>query len=401
MSGETPSPMTSTFSTGALRNLRVIDLTRVWAGPLGTRALADFGAEIIKVSDPRMPLSRVGKVNDKLNRNKFNVALRLDKPQGRDVFLDLVSIADVVIENFRPRVMRNLDITYDRLLDVNPDLIMFSKPGFGLDGPYSEYPAFGSTAEAMAGINSMIGYDPQRPLQTGLSYADPVSGLNLVSTILAFARRRGLTGKGNFIDLALADSPLGTLGEYFVANSSKGYIQEPQGNRHPQYSPHGAFRCKGNDQWIAISITNNAQWSRFKRQVNDTRLSPTCYTKVSSRQNNENTINGIIEEWTLDKDSTELMELLQGEGIPSGKVSNNLEVLNDVHLNARDYFSYLTPKNGEEEKYDGQAIPGNQRKREEWFPMKNLGEDSSNILLKYLGYSKLKYLSLIENEVIS
>ncbi len=401
MSGEAPSPMTSTFSTGALRNLRVIDLTRVWAGPLGTRALADFGAEIIKVSDPRMPLSRVGKVNDKLNRNKFNVALRLDKPQGRDVFLDLVSIADVVIENFRPRVMRNLDITYDRLLDVNPDLIMCSMPGFGLDGPYSEYPAFGSTAEAMAGINSMIGYDPQRPLQTGLSYADPVSGLNLVSTILAFARRRGLTGKGNFIDLALADSPLGTLGEYFVANSSKGYIQEPQGNRHPQYSPHGAFRCKGNDQWIAISITNNAQWSRFKRQVNDTRLSPTCYTKVSSRQNNENTINGIIEEWTLDKDSTELMELLQGEGIPSGKVSNNLEVLNDVHLNVRDYFSYLTPKNGEEEKYDGQAIPGNQRKREEWFPMKNLGEDSSNILLKYLGYSKPKYLSLIENEVIS
>ena len=89
------------------------------------------------------------------------------------------------------------------------------------------------------------------------------------------------------------------------------------------------------------------------------------------------------------------------EGIPSGRVSNNLEVLNDVHLNDRNYFSYLTPKNGEEEKYDGQAIPGNQRDREEWFAMKNLGEDSSNILINYLGYSKPKYLSLIENEVIS
>ena len=274
-------------------------------------------------------------------------------------------------------------------------------PGFGLDGPYSEYPAFGSTAEAMAGINSMIGYDAQRPLQTGLSYADPVSGLNLVNTILAFARRRGLTGKGNFVDLALADSPLGTLGEYFVANSSKGYLQEPQGNVHPYYSPHGAFRCKGKDQWIAISITNNAEWSRFKHQVNDPRLSPTCYSNVSSRQSNANTINQIIEEWASDKDATELMELLQGERIPSGKVSNNLEVLNDVHLNARDYFSYLTPKDGEEEKYDGQAIPGNQKEREEWFPMKNLGEDSSDVLLNYLGYSKSKYLSLIENEIIS
>ena len=401
MSKESSGTVTDTISTGALRNLRVIDLTRVWAGPLGTRALADFGAEIIKVSDPRIPLSRVGKVNDKLNRNKLNIALRLDKPEGRDVFLDLVSIADVVIENFRPRVMRNLDVTYDRLLEVNPNLLMCSMPGFGLDGPYSEYPAFGSTAEAMAGINSMIGYDPQRPLQTGLSYADPVSGLNLVSTILAFARRRGLTGKGNFIDLALADSPLGTLGEYFVANSSNGYIQKPHGNVHTQYSPHGAFRCKGNDQWIAISITNDVQWSRFKDQVNDPRLSRTCYANVSSRKNDENTINKIIEEWTLNKDATELMELLQVEGIPSGKVSNNLEVLNDVHLNARDYFSYLTPEDGEEEKYDGQAIPGNQKEREEWFPMKNLGEDSSNILINYLGYSKPKYLSLIENEVIS
>ena len=169
MSKESSGTVTDTISTGALRNLRVIDLTRVWAGPLGTRALADFGAEIIKVSDPRIPLSRVGKVNDKLNRNKLNIALRLDKPEGRDVFLDLVSIADVVIENFRPRVMRNLDVTYDRLLEVNPNLLLCSMPGFGLDGPYSEYPAFGSTAEAMAGINSMIGYDPQRPLQTGLS----------------------------------------------------------------------------------------------------------------------------------------------------------------------------------------------------------------------------------------
>ena len=151
-------PAVDTVPSGALRNLRVIDLTRVWAGPLGTRTLGDFGAEVIKVSDPRIPLSRVGKVNDKLNRNKLNIAIRLDKREGRDILLDLVSVADVVIENFRPRVVRNLDITYEKLIEANPNLLMCSMPGFGLDGPYSEYPAFGSTAEAMAGINSMIGY---------------------------------------------------------------------------------------------------------------------------------------------------------------------------------------------------------------------------------------------------
>ena len=387
--------------SGALRHLRVIDLTRVWAGPLGTRTLADFGAEVIKVSDPRMPLSRVGKVNNKLNRNKLNIALRLDKSEGRDVFRDLVSIGDVVIENFRPRVMRNLDITYEKLLEVNPNLLMCSMPGFGLTGPYSEYPAFGSTAEAMAGINSMIGYVPNRPLQTGLSYADPVSGLNLVNAILAFARRRTLTGKGNFIDLALADSPLGTLGEFFVANSVTGYEQHPNGNRHSEYAPHGAFRCFGDDQWIAISITNDFQWEQLKDEVNDIRLESSDYDDISGRKVNEEAINRIMEEWTSRKDAGELMKQLQQKRVPAAKVSNNLDVLNDPHLNGREYFSHFKISEKTIEKYDGQAIPGNQKERSKWFPMRDLGEDSNTILMEYLGYSEDKYLSLLEQEVIS
>jgi crotonobetainyl-CoA:carnitine CoA-transferase CaiB-like acyl-CoA transferase len=394
-------PAVDTVSSGALRHLRVIDLTRVWAGPLGTRTLADFGAEVIKVSDPRIPLSRVGKINDKLNRNKLNIALRLDKPEGRDVFLDLVSVGDVVIENFRPRVMRNLDITYEKLLEVNPNLLMCSMPGFGLAGPYSEYPAFGSTAEAMSGINSMIGYVPDRPLQTGLSYADPISGLNLVNVILAFARRRSITGKGNFIDLALADSPLGTLGEFFVANSATGYKQDPNGNRHSQYTPHGAFRCFGDDQWIAISITNHFQWEQLKDKVNDSRLESPEYEDISGRKANEETINRILEEWTSSRDAAELMEELQHQGIPAAKVSNNLDVLNDPHLNKREYFSFLKSSVKDIEKYDGQAIPGNQKERSKWFPMRNLGEDSSSIVMEYLGYSKDKYLSLLKQGVIS
>jgi crotonobetainyl-CoA:carnitine CoA-transferase CaiB-like acyl-CoA transferase len=387
--------------SGALRNLRVIDLTRVWAGPLGTRTLADFGAEVIKVSDPRIPLSRLGRVTDKLNRNKLNLSLRLDKPKGRAIFLDLVAIGDVVIENFRPRVMRNLDITYEKLLKVNPNLLMCSMPGFGLEGPYAEYPAFGSTAEAMSGINSMIGYRPARPLQTGLSYADPVSGVNLVNLILAFTRRRSFTGKGSFIDMALADSPLGTLGEFFVANSATGYLESPNGNLHPEYSPHGAFRCSGRDNWIAISITTNCQWEALKAEINDKRLDHPDYNSFEDRKAHEKTLNLLIENWTSNKVATELMERLQKQKIPAGRVATNLDVLNDSHLNERDYFSYLQPTENKLEKYDGQAIPGNQKARENWFPMRDLGEDSAEILMNYLGYSKQSYQNLLDEELIS
>ena len=119
--------------------------------------------------------------------------------------------------------MSRARITYDDIKKVNPNIIMCSMPGFGLDGPYSEFPAFGSTAEAMSGIVSMMGYEENHPIQTGMSYADPVSAINLVGTLLTYARHRSITGEGCFIEIDLSDSPLGGIGEYIVANSVTGY----------------------------------------------------------------------------------------------------------------------------------------------------------------------------------
>ena len=192
---------------GSLSGLRVLDLTRVWAGPLATRIYGDYGAEVIKISDPRVPLVTENGLNSKLNRNKKNIGLRLDKSEGRNIFLELTSISDVVIENFRPRVMRNLDLTYEILIQTNPHLIMCSMPGFGLEGPYAEYPAFGTTAEALAGIPGLTGYDSSLPISSGMAYGDPVSGLNAVGILLTALRQRNITGKGQFVDIELADSP--------------------------------------------------------------------------------------------------------------------------------------------------------------------------------------------------
>ena len=130
--------MNTSSSGPSLEGIRVLDLTRVWAGPLATRILGDYGAEVIKITDPRTPLVMDNGLNNKLNRNKRNIGLRLDTEEGRNIFLDLVSLSDAVIENFRPRVMRNLDLTYETLRSVNPTILMCSMPGFGIKGPYSE-----------------------------------------------------------------------------------------------------------------------------------------------------------------------------------------------------------------------------------------------------------------------
>ena len=144
----TPSPSTGEGwdggeSPGILSDVRILDLTRVWSGPLATRILTDFGAEVIKISDPRAPIDRANGTNNKLNRNKSNLALRLDHEEGRRMFLELAAASDVIVENFRPRVMRNFGLDYERLREVRPDVIMCSMPGFGTTGEYADYPAFG------------------------------------------------------------------------------------------------------------------------------------------------------------------------------------------------------------------------------------------------------------------
>lgn len=372
-------------SKGALKNVRIVDLTRVWAGPLGTRVLADFGADVIKVSDPRMPISAWGKVNNKLNRNKRNIGLRLDTETGRNILFDLISVSDIVIENFRPRVMRNLELTYNVLSKVNPSIIMCSMPGYGLTGPYSEYPAFGSTAEAISGINSMLGYSENEPIQTGLSYADPISGLNSVSMVMAMLRKRILTGKGSHVELALADSPIGTLGEFFVATSAGAGNTSILSNKHDHMSPHGVYKTKGDDQWIAIAIKTDEEWEKLVSMIGDERLKSPSFKHTTDRKENEIFIDSCISGWSTLMNRDDAMNLLQANQIAAAAILNNLEVLENKHLNERDFFTLMTEKNYGEQKYDGQSIPGHKKSKSNWFPMNELGESTDQILNHLLG----------------
>ena len=372
---------------GSLTGLRVLDLTRVWAGPLATRIYGDYGADIIKISDPRVPLLSSNGLNSKLNRNKKNIGLRLDKPDGREIFLELTAISDVIIENFRPRVMRNLDITYETLAKVNPHIIMCSMPGFGLDGPYSEYPAFGTTAEALAGIPGLIGYDSSLPISTGIAYGDPVSGLNAVGILLTALRHRNITGTGQFIDIALAASPACNLGEFFAANSSNGYTPTINGNKSEHYSPHGAYPTRGEDQWISLSITNEKTWKALTEIINNPILSSEAYRVFENRKRDEILIDAHISDWFASKEAQEVMFQLQTRGIAAGVVSSNRQLLSDPHLNQREFFADMNEPLFGVKRYDGQSIQGNFINKSDWKTTEEVGGSSKEILMKLLGYT--------------
>jgi crotonobetainyl-CoA:carnitine CoA-transferase CaiB-like acyl-CoA transferase len=378
----------TTRSSGALKGIRVVDLTRVWAGPLGTRILGDFGAEVIKVSDPRLPADRIGGIYGKLNRNKSSIGLRLDMEVGRRIFLELVSVSDVVVENFRPRVMRNLNLGYDVMRAANPSIVMCSMPGYGAEGPYAEFPAFGSTAEAMSGIISMLGYTPDRPLQTGMSYADPVSALNSTGVIMTYLRKSRATGRGQHIDLALADTPVCMIGEFLVANSATSHVPDVRGNKHSDYVPHGAYRAEGDDNWVAISVTNDGEWQALCALIGDDALSSSRFSNLDERKRCEQEIDALVSKWTKSRDAVEIMTQLQEAGVPAGRVSNNQQLLRDPHLAARDFFVDIDEVGDGSRRYDGQSIIGNYLDKSQWRAGPVLGQHGKDVLVDLLGYTE-------------
>ena len=349
----------------ALEGVRILDLTRFWAGPLAARVLADMGAEVVKVEDLRsrglasvaslqdsqmtaglfpngvpgeQPWNRSGMFND-YHRNKYGVTLDLTTQRGKELFLELVSISDVVIENYTPRVMKNFGLTYPVLKEVNPTLIMISMPGFGSQGPYSNYMALGTIVEPYCGMSSLMGYEKDGPSLMGVNYSDPASAMNAASaiTLALFHRRR--TGKGQYIDLAHIEAMACLIGHAYVGYSMNKKQPERRGNRHPSWAPHGCYRCKGEDEWVVIAVANDEEWDSFRRAIgNPPWAGEKRFSDHLSRLKNHDELDKLIEEWTIRHDHYEVMHILQQTGVVAAPVVTNKELLEDPHLKAREFY---------------------------------------------------------------
>ena len=385
----------------ALSDIRVVDMTRVWAGPLGGRIFADFGAHVIRVSDPRAAEQGVNLIDRELNRNKPNLAVRLDCDEGREVFLDLVAISDAVVENFRPRVMPNLGLEYKTLSAVNPGIVLCSMSGFGATGPYSNYPSLGTAAEAQAGIVSMLGYPGEPPLPTGIAYADPLSGLNMVAAVMNALTHKRRTGRGQFIDHSLSDSPVGVLGVYVLTTSVTGAAPRPTGNRHGGHAPSRAYAASGDDNWVAISVTSDGEWLALRRAMgNPEALDRPEYATAEGRRKREDAIDAAVEHWMADKDPREAMARLQAAGVPAGLVARNRDLLADPHLHARGFFVELDEPRFGPKRYPGIHIPGNSLDKRRWRPASEIGQDSEAVLRDLLGYDRDRVARLAESGII-
>ena len=347
-----------------LTGVRIADLTIAVAGPAATALLAELGAEVVRIEhvNARLPRNRRARsagpgherpynrtVPGELGRSKKAIALNLSRPEARAVFLRLVQVSDVVIDNFSPRVMPNFGFTYEALREVRPDIIVASMPAFGSSGPYANRVSFGPGIDAMSGLQSLSGYPDTAPIKPGHVFSDyNTAALTAYSVMLALFHR-ARTGEGQRIEVAMREAATFLIGDALLQTA-----MDPEnppvrlGNRHPSMAPHNVYPCEGEDRWVAIGVRDDAEWARLGAALGDPDWSrDPRFATAAGRLRYQDEIDEHLSRWTRTRSPSDAMQQLQAAHVNAGAVLDARDVATDPHYRARGFIRAVeTPDAG-------------------------------------------------------
>jgi len=336
-----------------LEGIKVVDFTWAIAGPLATKALADFGAEVIKIEsvnrpDPHRPaahykdgipgINRRGQFNQD-STGKLSVALNLAHPKGLELAKRFVSRADIVVENFAGGVMERMGLGYEALKKVKPDIIMLSTCMQGQTGPFFNHPGFGFHMSALSGFYQITGWPDREPPYLG-PYTDFIAPHFNVLAVLAALDYRQRTGKGQYFDLSQYENGVHFLAPLVLDYVVNGRVADRTGNRYPYAAPHNAYRCSGMDRWCAIAVFTEEEWQGFCKVIgNPEWTNDSRFSSLLSRKENEDELDRLVEEWTINHSAEEVMNIMQAGGVAAGVLETGEDLLeNDPQLKHRHFF---------------------------------------------------------------
>ena len=337
----------------ALRGIRVLDFTWIHAGPSATRVLSDQGAEVIKVESnqalaviggPASGTARGLGQRHNWNAGKLSISLNMKTPQGKDIAKRLVAVSDVVAENFSGRVMTGWGMDYESIRQVRPEIIMLSMSGFGRTGPWKDRVSYGQTLQAGCGFTDLTGFPQTDPCGPASAYSDAVGGMAGAQGVLLALIHRANTGQGQWIDLSQFEALSAQMETLTLDLSANKGNSQPwrTGNRLPHGggAPHGAYRCQGEDRWVAIAVFTDEEWQAFSSAIGDpswTKEERFCTPTARSRHADE--LDTLVESWTLEHTPEAVMHLLQDAGVSAGVVQTGADLANgDPHLKERGFF---------------------------------------------------------------
>ena len=378
---------------GPLKGIRVLDLTRILAGPYATMILRDLGAEVIKIEQPGTgdeardfgPFK-----NDfslyfmSVNRGKKSVTLNLKSRRGKKLFLELVKGSDILVENFRPGTMEKLGLDYESLKEHHPSLLYAACSGFGQTGPYAMRGAYDMIIQGMGGIISITGEPDRPPVRVGTSIGDITSALFTTIGILSALRHRDQTGEGQLIDVGMLDCQVAILENAMVRYFSTGEVPRPLGRRHPAITPFEVFESA--DGYVVIAIGNNELWRKFCEHVGRPKLidDKRFHTNALRTENHESLF-PILAEIMCHRTTDAWVDALEAIGVPCGPVNTVDKVANDPQVLARNMIAEIEHDTTGTVQIPGMPIKLSETPGQIDAPAPNLGEHTSEVLTGLLG----------------
>ena len=319
-----------------LKGVRVLTFEAAVTLPAATRVMADLGAEVVQARRPGRAVDNFIATYDGTLINKQSMLIDLRMAEGRGLALRLAAQADVVCNNFTPRVMRGFGLDYDGLRAVREDLIVMQLSGYGTPGPWADYPAYGPSVEAAGGLNSLIGEDGEVPVRIGSGvFADQLAGRYATVALLAALVHRQRTGEGQYIDLSMYEGIVHIHGQDVMAASASGPDPVRRGNRDPAIAPQGIYPSAGEQQWVAISVESDEQWRALRGAIG---LGDTSLDRVEARHERHDEIDEAIAAWTRRRSKHDAAELLQSRGVIAGPVQAPRDLAVDRGYIERGHF---------------------------------------------------------------
>ncbi len=385
-----------------LSGVRVVDFSWIIAGPTCTRILALMGAEVVKVESRRRPdpTRRGGGGNFHfLTQAKESVTLNLSTPRGLELAKGIISQSDVVVENFATGVIERLGLGYEVVRRLRPDIIMVSSAGLGHTGPDKDHVAYGTLLQCFTGWSALTGF-PDKPPVIGGAWADPLNGMMQAFLVASALHHRGQTGLGQYIDLSMAEVTSSLLPEAMMDYAMNGRVTPRMGNKDALHSPCDLYPCQGNDQWVAVTVTNAAEWRALCSVIGrpDMAQNPGM-TGADGRGAWSGEIDGAIRRWTQHTDKYEAMRQLQAAGVPAGPSLHGNEVFRDPHLEARGFFHTHTDSQGREVRLESLPWQFTDGPKPVNAPAPDMGQHNQLILGDLLGLSAVEIERLVQEQV--
>ncbi len=360
----------TTITEKVFEGIKIAEFAWVVVGPSTSRYFADQGATVVKIeSHTRLDTNRVNGpfVNGiptpdgsmfygKHNPNKYCISIDLTNPGGKKLAWKMIEWADVVTESFSPGTMEKWGMGYEDIKKVKPDVIFFSSSMQGRGGPHSSYAGYGQNAVNFSGFSEVTGWPDRLPSPPYGAYTDYVSCRFAAFAIMAALEYRRRTGKGQYIDQSQFESSVQFFAPPVMDYQINGNIMKRNGNRFAFSSPHGVYKCQGEDNWVALTVGDEDQWENFCLAIGNSGLAlKKEFSTLEERKKNEDALDKLITDWTLTHTAEKVVSIMQKAGVPSNEVEKASDIYKDPQLASRNYFTSLEHPTMGLQKYEAQG----------------------------------------------